>query len=95
MLLEKRQNNHMWHYIVPMSIVRVSTKHSIVIGKDVRKSIPIKIGQEVLEIPLGDTILLVPLSSEPDKKLQKYLFPFSRKLRREAEARMMKEVTKF
>jgi len=80
-----------------MSIVRVSKKHRIVISENVRKSVPIKVGQEVLEIPLGESILVVPLPSEPDTILQRYLgkLRFSRKLRRQAEANMVKEAAKF
>lgn len=80
-----------------MSIVRVSKKHRIVVSEDVRKSVPIKIGQEVLEIPLGESILVVPLPIEPDMILRRYLrkFRFDRKLRRQAEAKMVKEAAKF
>lgn len=80
-----------------MSIVRVSKKHRIVVSEDVRKSVPIKIGQEVLEIPLGESILVVPLTTEPDTILRKYLgkFWFSRRLRRQAEAKMVKEAAGF
>ncbi len=80
-----------------MSIVRVSKKHRVVISEDVRKAVPIRIGQEVLEIPLGESVLVVPLPSEPDTILKRYLgkFRFSRKLRRQAEAKMVKEAAKF
>jgi len=80
-----------------MSVVRVSKKHRVVISEDIRKSVPIEVGQEVLEIALGDSILVVPLPTEPDKVLHKYLskFRFNRKLRKQAESMMVKEAAKF
>ncbi len=80
-----------------MSVVRVSKKHRVVITQDVRKSVPIEIGQEVLQIALGDSILVVPLPTEPDKVLRKYLrnFRYTRKHRRRAEAMMVKEAGRF
>jgi len=75
-----------------MNVVRVSKKHQVVISEDIRKSVPIQIGQKVLEIPLGESILIVPLPNEPDTILRRYLgkFRFDRKLR-QAEAKMVEE----
>jgi len=67
-----------------LETVRVSGKYRIVITEGVRKSVPVAVGQEVLEIPLGDAILIVPFPKEPDVILKKYLgdVRFSRKARK-------------
>jgi hypothetical protein len=80
---------------VTAGIVRVSKKHKVM-SEDARKSVPMKDGQEVLEIALGDVIFVVPLPTEPDKILHKYLgkYHFNRKLRKQAETMMVKEAAK-
>ncbi|MFQ5762567.1 MAG: hypothetical protein ACE5PO_06000 [Candidatus Bathyarchaeia archaeon] len=72
----------------------MSDKYSVVITEGVRKSVPVEVGQQVLEVPMGDSILLVPLPKDPDKVLKKYLgdVKFDRKARRKAEALMLEEV---
>ncbi|MEM2107403.1 MAG: AbrB/MazE/SpoVT family DNA-binding domain-containing protein [Candidatus Bathyarchaeia archaeon] len=74
-----------------LETVQVSDKYRIVISEGVRKSVPIEVGQEVLEIPLGDAILIVPLPKDPDKVLRKYLgdVRFSRRARENAEKLMV------
>jgi len=75
-----------------MSVVRISKKHRMVISEEIRKSVPIEVGQEVLQLSLGDSILVIPLPKDPDIILKRYLgkFKFSRKLREAAERQMVK-----
>jgi len=79
-----------------LETVRVSGKYRVVITESVRKSVPVAVGQEVLEIPLGDAILIVPLPKDPDTILKKYLgdVRFSRKARENAENLMMAQAEK-
>ena len=79
-----------------LETVRVSDKYRVVITEDVRKAVPVTVGQEVLEIPLGDAILIVPLPKDPDTILKKYLgdVRFSRKARENAENLMMAQAEK-
>ncbi len=71
-------------------------KYRVVITEGVRKSVPVAVGQEVLEIPLGDAILIVPLPKDPNAILKKYLgdVKFSRKARENAEKQMMTQAKK-
>jgi len=79
-----------------LETVQVSDKYRVVITEGVRKSVPVAVGQEVLEIPLGDAILIVPLPKDPDAILKKYLgdVKFGRKARENAEKLMMAQAEK-
>jgi len=83
----------LYGWLMSLETVQVSDKYRVVITEEVRKSVPVEVGQQVLEVPLGDAILLVPLPKDPDKVLKKYLgyIKFDRKARRKAEALMLKE----
>lgn len=78
-----------------METVQVSDRYRVVLTEGVRKAVPVRIGQEVLEIPIGDAILVVPLPEDPDRVLRKYLgrVRFSRGARKRAEALMVRETS--
>lgn len=78
-----------------METVQVSDKYRIVITERVRRAVPVKVGQKVVELPLGDAILVVPLTENPDKILRKYLgnVRFDRRARKKAEAVMIGEAS--
>lgn len=82
--------------VVTVETVRVSDKYRVVITESVRESVPVVVGQEVLQIPLGDAILVIPLPKDPDEILKKYLgdVRFSRKARESAEKLMIAEAEK-
>ncbi|MFQ6075436.1 MAG: hypothetical protein ACE5Z5_04790 [Candidatus Bathyarchaeia archaeon] len=79
-----------------METVKVSDKYRVVITESVRESVPVAVGQEVLEIPLGDAILVISLPKEPVEILKKYIgdVRFSRKARESAEKQMVAEAEK-
>lgn len=82
--------------VVTVKTVKVSDKYRVVITQSVRESVPVAVGQEVLEIPLGDAILVIPLPKNPNEILKKYLgdVRFSRKARESAEKLMIAEAEK-
>lgn len=78
-----------------METVHVSDKYRIVITESARRAVPVRVGQEVVEIPIGDAILVVPLPKNPERILRKYLgnIHFNRAERKRAETLMVREAS--
>jgi len=74
------------HSMNTLEIVKVEGKYRITITRSIRDVVPLKIGQKVAIVPLGDKILVQPLPDDPEEKLAELTegFEFNRKARERA-----------
>ncbi len=69
-----------------LDVVVVGDGYRITIRRRVREVVPLKIGQKVEVVPLGNRILVQPLPEKPEEKLAQLTkdVVFNRKARRKA-----------
>jgi len=76
-----------------MAIVEVGPKYRITITRDVRKKIPINVGQKVYLIARPPYMLLIPIPENVEEALADLIgdISYSRDERRKAERQLLKE----
>ena len=82
--------------VIYMAIVEVGPKYRITITHDVRRKIPLRVGQKVYLLARPPYIMLIPIPDNIDEALAENLgdITYSREERRRAEAQLLKEVFK-
>jgi len=82
--------------ILSESIVKVGERYTIVIPKEVRRSLGIKKGQLLRVVSDGEKIIIEPLPDDPFKVFEQILgdFQYSKEDRLKAEKLLLKEVEK-
>ncbi len=77
-----------------MTIVEVDKNYRIVISKEIRKIIPLKPGQKIYLLTVGEEIVLIPLPENVDKELDKLIgdIKWNRKVREETEKFLLSTV---
>jgi len=78
-----------------VSIVEVGPKYRVTITQNVRKKIPVKIGQRVYLLARFPYMILIPIPESVDEALAELIgdIKFSREERRRAEEQFLKEAT--
>ena len=78
------------------SIVKVGERYTIVIPKEVRRSLGIKKGQLLRVVSDGEKIIIEPLPDDPFKVFEQILgdFQYSKEDRSKAEKLLLEEVEK-
>ena len=78
-----------------MSIVEVGPKYRVTITQNVRKKIPVKIGQRVYLLARFPYVILIPIPEKIDEALAELIgdITYSREERRRAEEQFLKETT--
>jgi bifunctional DNA-binding transcriptional regulator/antitoxin component of YhaV-PrlF toxin-antitoxin module len=78
-----------------MSIVEVGPKYRVTITQNVRKKIPVKIGQRVYLLARFPYLILIPIPEKVDEALAELIgdIKYSREERRRAEEQFLKEAT--
>lgn len=78
-----------------MSIVEVSPKYRVTITQDVRKKIPVKIGQRVYLLARFPYVILIPIPERIDEALAELIgdIAYNKKERRRAEEQLLKETS--
>jgi len=78
-----------------MSIVEVGPKYRVTITQNVRKKIPVKIGQRVYLLARFPYLILIPIPEKVDDALAELIgdIKYSREERRRAEEQFLKEAT--
>lgn len=77
-----------------LKVVTIGEKYTIVIPKEIRTRLRLKIGQKLLIRVHDSSIVLEPLPEEPFKELERILgdFTFDRRARKRAEEFLMRVV---
>jgi bifunctional DNA-binding transcriptional regulator/antitoxin component of YhaV-PrlF toxin-antitoxin module len=78
-----------------VSIVEVGPKYRVTITQDVRKKIPVKVGQRVYLLARFPYMILIPIPEKVDDALAELIgdIKYSREERRRAEEQFLKEAT--
>ena len=78
-----------------MSIVEVGPKYRVTITQNVRKKIPVRVGQRVYLLARFPYVILIPIPERVDEALAKLIgdITYSREERRRAEEQLLKETT--
>jgi len=78
-----------------MSIVEVGPKYRVTITQDVRKKIPVKIGQRIYLLARFPYVILIPIPERIDEALAKLIgdITYSREERKQAEEQLLREAT--
>jgi bifunctional DNA-binding transcriptional regulator/antitoxin component of YhaV-PrlF toxin-antitoxin module len=78
-----------------MSIVEVGPKYRVTITQDVRKKIPLKIGQKVYLLARSPYVVLIPIPERIDEALANLIgdIEYDREERKRAEKQLLKETT--
>jgi len=78
-----------------MSVVEVGPKYRVTITQDVRRKIPVKIGQRVYLLARFPYVILIPIPERIDEALAELIgdITYSREERRRAEEQLLKETT--
>lgn len=78
-----------------MSIVEVGPKYRVTITRDVRRKIPVKIGQKVYLLARFPYVIMVPIPETLDEALAELIgdIIYSREERKRAEEQLLKETT--
>jgi len=78
-----------------MSIVEVGPKYRVTITQDVRKKIPVKIGQRVYLLARFPYVIIIPIPERIDEALAKIIgdVTYDREERKRAEEQLLKEAT--
>jgi len=78
-----------------VSIVEVGPKYRVTITQNVRKKIPVKVGQRVYLLARFPYMILIPIPESVDEALAELIgdIKFSREERRRAEEQLLKEAT--
>jgi len=76
-----------------MSIVEVGPKYRVTITQNVRKKIPVRVGQRVYLLARFPYLILIPIPENVDEALAKLIgdIAYSREERRRAEEQLLKE----
>ena len=76
-----------------MSIVEVGPKYRVTITQDVRKKIPVKVGQRVYLLARYPYMILIPIPEKVDETLAELIgdIMYSREERKRAEEQLLKE----
>jgi bifunctional DNA-binding transcriptional regulator/antitoxin component of YhaV-PrlF toxin-antitoxin module len=71
---------------ITLEVVEVADKYRITITRPVRKAVPLKVGQKVAVVPLGERIIIQPLPEKPEEKLNELTkgIVFNRNARKKA-----------
>jgi bifunctional DNA-binding transcriptional regulator/antitoxin component of YhaV-PrlF toxin-antitoxin module len=79
-----------------MSIVEVGPKYRVTITRDVRKKIPVKIGQKIYLLARFPYVILIPIPEKIDETLAELFgdITYNREERRLAEKQLLKETTR-
>jgi len=78
-----------------VSIVEVGPKYRVTITQNVRKKIPVKIGQRVYLLARFPYLILIPIPESVDEALAELIgdIKYNREERRRAEEQLLKEAT--
>jgi len=78
-----------------MSIVEVGPKYRVTITRDVRKKIPVKVGQKIYLLARFPYVILIPIPEKIDETLAELFgdITYNREERRLAEKQLLKETT--
>jgi len=78
-----------------MSIVEVGSKYRVTITQDVRKKIPVKIGQRVYLLARFPYVIIIPIPERIDEALAELIgdVTYDREERKRAEEQLLKEAT--
>ena len=76
-----------------MSIVEVGPKYRVTSTQNVRKKIPVRVGQRVYLLARFPYLILIPIPENVDEALAKLIgdIAYSREERRRAEEQLLKE----
>jgi len=76
-----------------MSIVEVGPKYRVTITRDVRKKIPVKVGQKIYLLARFPYVILIPIPEKIDETLAELFgdITYNREERRLAEKQLLKE----
>jgi len=76
-----------------MSIVEVGPKYRVTITQDVRKKIPVKVGQRVYLLARYPYMILIPIPEKVDETLAELIgdIMYSREERKRVEEQLLKE----
>ena len=76
-----------------MSIVEVGPKYRVTITQNVRKKIPVRVGQRVYLLARFPYVILIPIPENVDEALAKLIgdIAYSREERKRAEEQLLKE----
>jgi len=78
-----------------VSIVEVGPKYRVTITQNVRKKVPVKVGQRVYLLARFPYMILIPIPESVDDALAELIgnIKYSREERRRAEEQFLKEAT--
>jgi len=78
-----------------MSIVEVGPKYRVTITQDVRRKIPVKVGQRVYLLARFPYVILIPIPEKVDEALASLIgdITYSKGERKRAEEQLLKETT--
>jgi len=76
-----------------VSIVEVGPKYRVTITQNVRKKIPVRVGQRVYLLARFPYVILIPIPENVDEALAKLIgdIAYSREERKRAEEQLLKE----
>jgi len=76
-----------------MSIVEVGPKYRVTITQNVRRKIPVKVGQRVYLLARFPYVILIPIPENVDEALAKLIgdIAYGREERKRAEEQLLKE----
>jgi len=76
-----------------VSIVEVGPKYRVTITQDVRKKIPVRVGQRVYLLARSPYVILIPIPERVDEALAKLIgdITYGREERKRAEEELLKE----
>jgi len=78
-----------------VSIVEVGPKYRVTITQDVRRKIPVKVGQKVYLLARFPYLMLIPIPEKVDEALAELIgdIAYSREERKRAEGHLLKEAS--
>jgi len=76
-----------------MSIVEVGPKYRVTITQDVRRKIPVRVGQRVYLLARFPYVILIPIPERVDETLAELIgdIAYSREERKRAEGHLLRE----
>jgi len=79
--------------VADLSIVEVGPKYRVTITQDVRKKIPVRVGQRVYLLARFPYVILIPIPENVDDSLAELIgdITYSREERKKAEDHLLKE----
>jgi len=78
-----------------MSIVEVGSKYRVTITQEVRKKVPVRVGQRVCLLARFPYVILIPIPDKVDESLAELIgdITYSREERKRAGEHLLKEAT--